>query len=335
MQKKSATSPLSPLSYGLSCLLHIGLIALILLWPSSPPVNLNRQFMQISLTMGAPGGDNLPSPVLGHTQKTTAPPKEASTAAVNTPEPKKQEVPQKTEPKPAPKTEAIQVKEPKKEAPAKKESPAEKSPPKKESPQKAPEKAKPEPRPEAKPEPKAEAKPIAQKADTKPKEAPKAATQKPLISPKESLQNALADAAKQTGTSQAAKAPVSPIAGALASLEGEAAASNRPIGGGGGVGDGPGGGGLYDVYTGMVILAVRPNWSMPTYSRENLIVHVRVVLDANGLVQTASIEQSSGRADFDASAVNAVIRTKQLPKPPSPAHQELVIAFNALEMAGR
>ena len=65
-------------------------------------------------------------------------------------------------------------------------------------------------------------------------------------------------------------------------------------GGGGGEGDGPGGGGIYDVYMGQVILAVRPNWSMPTYSRANLSVQVNVKLDPNGKVLSCTVARSSG-----------------------------------------
>ncbi len=46
------------------------------------------------------------------------------------------------------------------------------------------------------------------------------------------------------------------------------------------------------------------------------------------------IVESSGRADFDASAVNAVLRTKTLPKPPTKEQQDLIISFNSLELAG-
>ena len=106
-------------------------------------------------------------------------------------------------------------------------------------------------------------------------------------------------------------------------------------GGGGGEGDGPGGGGIYDVYAAQVILAVQPNWSMPTYSRNNIVVQVRIKLDKQGRVLDCHIERSSGRPEFDASAVNAIIRTKTLPPPPTPAQQDLVISFNSLQMMGR
>ena len=107
------------------------------------------------------------------------------------------------------------------------------------------------------------------------------------------------------------------------------------VGGGGGEGDGPGGGGIYDVYVAQVILAVQPNWSMPTYSRNNMVVQVRIKLDKQGNVLDCHIERLSGRPEFDASAVNAIIRTKTLPPPPTPAQQDLVISFNSLQMLGR
>ena len=89
------------------------------------------------------------------------------------------------------------------------------------------------------------------------------------------------------------------------------------------------------MYVGQVILAVQPNWSMPTYSRENLVVAVRIKLAPDGSVLDCRIEQGSGRPDFDASAVNAVLRTKRLPPPPTPAQQDLIINFNAQQLAGR
>ncbi len=49
----------------LSLLLHGGVLALMLFWPGDTPVDLQRQSYQVSLVMGAPGGEELPSPVLG------------------------------------------------------------------------------------------------------------------------------------------------------------------------------------------------------------------------------------------------------------------------------
>ncbi len=102
---------------------------------------------------------------------------------------------------------------------------------------------------------------------------------------------------------------------------------------GGGDGHGTGGGGLNDVYAGMVMMAIQPNWSMPTYTRDNIVALVRVQVDPQGNVLSCHIERSSGRPDFDASAVNAVVRTKVLPPPPTLEQQEIVISFNALELS--
>ena len=52
-------------SYFFSILLHLALALLIFLWPSSPPVKLDQPMMQISVNMGAPGGNRMASPVLG------------------------------------------------------------------------------------------------------------------------------------------------------------------------------------------------------------------------------------------------------------------------------
>lgn len=52
-------------SYFFSILLHLALALLIFLWPSSPPVRLDQPMMQISVNMGAPGGNRMASPCSG------------------------------------------------------------------------------------------------------------------------------------------------------------------------------------------------------------------------------------------------------------------------------
>ncbi|MBR5883530.1 MAG: cell envelope integrity protein TolA, partial [Mailhella sp.] len=147
---------------------------------------------------------------------------------------------------------------------------------------------------------------------------------KPAKKQNDVLAAALADARRQAGSS-AAKA--------LADLE--KMQRRQGVGGGAGDGDGPGGGGIYDVYVAQVILAVQPNWSMPVYSRSNMVVQVRIQLDRHGKVLDCKVEKSSGRPEFDASAVNAVVRTGMLPAPPTPAQQDLLISFNSQQMLGR
>lgn len=173
--------------------------------------------------------------------------------------------------------------------------------------------------PEKKPEP---PKDIAQASKPEPKEKPK---QEAKPQPKKN--NSISDALKAAQNEEKSKA--SSALSALAELE-----QMNEAGGGGGTGSGNGGGGIYDVYAAQVILAVQPNWSMPTYSRQNLVVQVRIKLDLAGTVMKVEIVESSGRVDFDASAVNAVLRTKTLPKPPTKEQQDLIISFNSLELAG-
>ena len=294
-------------SYFFSILLHLALALLIFLWPSSPPVKLDQPMMQISVNMGAPGGNRMASPVLG---------------------PQGKPMPTKAAPQPAPAEQAASA------VPVAREDTVQpKAEPKKES----------QPKPKPKPEPKPDEVALAQKKQPKkpkdeeeeePKEKPK---EKPKDDgkkdKKEASENAKKtdDKAKPAKESDKKKDGVDPSK-ALADFQKSAGGAG---GGGGGEGDGPGGGGIYDVYMGQVILAVRPNWSMPTYSRANLSVQVNVKLDPNGKVLSCTVARSSGRAEVDASAVNAVIRTKVLPAPPTPDQQELLLTFNTQEMMGR
>ena len=109
-------------------------------------------------------------------------------------------------------------------------------------------------------------------------------------------------------------------------------------GGGGGEGDGPGGGGLNEVHLGQIMLAVRPNWSFASASRANLACVVHVVVDGNGGIVDAQVTRGSGNAQFDASAVNAVIRTGKaglFPKPPSPEYGDMDLFFRLDEFSCR
>ena len=326
--------------YFLSLLLHAAFIALLLVWPASPPIKLDQPMIQISLTMGAPGGDALPSPVLGHVAASAkkekpepaalpqssqeAPEARTLPDTQNTPPPVQQieKIPDidrqklKAENLPQPKAEPrdeakpVPIAEKKAESVPKKEQRPEPTP--------AP-KAKPKPDPKPEPKPQPEKKPAAKQQSEK-----KPAQKEP--SSDDVLKAALAKAR--------AKAKTDSISGALEAARRDAK-KQAAAGGGGGEGDGPGGGGLYDVYAGQVIMAVRPNWSMPTYSREVLVAYVRVILDAQGNVLEAKLEKGSPRADFNASTVNAVLRTRKLPPPPTPEQRNIVIMFNSQEMMGR
>lgn len=295
---------MQPLGFLISLILHTLLLAAIIFWPQIPPKKINTERYLVSMVIGEMGGENLPSPVAG-----MRPPKEQTPSVMPDSQPQAEESLKQA-------SNAVETpQEAPKEMPA--ATPIPKDDPKPEPPKEiaeapkpeAPKKPEPKKEPEKKPEPK--------------KETPKTEPQKDK--PKSNAINDALNEAKKQKKSQGASA----LSSALAELK-----EMHEAGGGGGTGSGNGGGGIYDVYAAQVILAVQPNWSMPTYSRQNLVVQVRIRLDISGTVLSAEIVEGSGRADFDASAVNAVLRTKVLPKPPTKEQQDLIISFNALELAG-
>ncbi len=344
-------------SFILSILLHVGFLVFLLYAPAHKPVDLTRPSVQVSLVMGLPGGENLPSPVLGHRppeaekqvlSTETAPKPEATaepapsmpeTPSIPTPEALRQNMPQPTdepatpnppeEQQPQPEQvirpqEAVNI--PRPDAQPEKKPEPKPEPEKKAEPKPEPVK-KPEPKPEQKSAPEPEKKP-APKQEKKPEPIPDKKPSKPV----NAAADALAEVRKQARSGQNS-GKGSAAASALKDLAREI--TQTGVGGGGGQGDGPGGGGIYDVFAGLVMEAVRPNWSIPVMSRSNMVVQVRIKVDRNGNVQDCSIEQSSGRPEFDASAVNAVKRTSErgmFPKPPTRAQQDILINFNSQDL---
>ncbi|WP_300710711.1 cell envelope integrity protein TolA [uncultured Desulfovibrio sp.] len=317
-------------SYLLSVCLHAAFILLVLFWSTSPPIRLDSPPVMISLVDGAPGGNRTPSNILGKMGEPTNGPQDISPPA------KKDEVARRARPK---KAEAVPM-------------PEEKKPP--------------QPKiPEPRPQPKEEAVPLAKKKEPeKPKEQPKEEPEKPKEQPKEKPKEQPKEQPKEKPKAQKKsqdkpKPKSDPIKDALA--QAKRAASSRVEsgdrgnaveqalaqarrnaggtgGGGGGEGDGPGGGGLNEAYLGTVMLAVRPNWSYASASRANLSCVVHVTVDMQGEVQQATVTQSSGNAQYDASAVNSVWRTSrggEFPPPPSAEFMELDLVFTLNEMMGR
>ncbi len=317
-------------SFLLSFSLHCALGLAILFWPSSSAIEINENPVLISLVDGAQGGNRMPSPVLGpqgevgttiapaapskpNPTPTPTPIAESERTPIMTPQEERQKVEEppklRAEPQPVPKP------EPKPE-PQPKPKPESKPEPKPVS------EPKPEPKPKPKPEPKPEPKPTP-KPEPKPKPKP---TPPKKVDP--------VQAALQKAREEAARKP-SPVEQALAEARRDAGGHG---GGGGGEGSGVGGGGLSEVYLGQVMMAVRPHWGYASGSRATLVCHVFVKLDGNGTVLRADLARSSGNAQYDASAVNAVVRTgaaRQFPAPPSPEYYELILVFNSSEMMGR
>ncbi len=291
------------LAYILSITLHVGLVAGMFLWPSGSVMKPDDAPVFISLVEGDIGGNSAPSPILGAAGK----PAEKIAPSLPSKEIAPPSVPDAVEIPKVPEEEknADAPKKPEQELPAPK--PLPKPEPKQEEakvevPKPEPKKAepkpepKPQPKPEPKPQPKVEPKPKP-KTESKPKP-------KPQPKPKDD-----------------------PIARALAEAKRNAGGFK---GGGGGQGTGTGGGSLNDVYIGQVMMAVRPNWDFESATRVNFVAHVRVKLNSRGEVLSATLDQSSGNAQYDASAVNAVLRTgdaHMFPSPPTSAYRELLLVF--------
>ena len=313
-------------SYLASFLLHAMLLLLVLLWPSKPKVDLS-QAVQISLVDGAPGGEMMPSPVLGRQGDPGA---NAKADARPVPEARPLEQLPPPPPPAAAQAEAKNVPEPQKavtEIPRPESVVKSVTPPPPADDVKLLSEKKVEKKPDPEPEQKAETK----RQTTPPPPQKQAETKKAEPSREDALKAALADAQKsakpETGSSSNSRQDA--VARALADARRQSRRQGTG-GGGGGEGDGPGGGGITDVYAGLVIMAVQPNWSTSTFaSRQNIVVKVRIKLDRSGNVLDCFVEESSGNPAFDGSAVNAVKRTRILPPPPTPDMQDFVIAFNS------
>ena len=290
-------------SYLLSLCLHLAVFLLIMFWPSSPPVNLETPPVMISLVDGAPGGNRTPSSILGKMGKPTDGPKDVSP--------------------PAKKADAAAPERPEVKA----DPTADKA---------RPVEAKPEPKDDDK-------KPEKPKKDDKKKDDKKSTpkddkkTDKKADKPSKGDPVAAAmNQARREATSRVESGDKgSSVEQALAQARRNAGGDG---GGGGGEGDGPGGGGLNDVYMGQVMLAVRPNWSFTSATRLNLVCVVRVKVNLQGEVEKVDVTQSSGNAQYDSSAANAIWRTSRagaFPPPPSEQYTELDLVFTLNELMGR
>ena len=84
---------------------------------------------------------------------------------------------------------------------------------------------------------------------------------------------------------------------------------------------------------GQVMLAVRPNWSFTSATRLNLVCVVRVKVNLQGEVEKVDVTQSSGNAQYDSSAANAIWRTSRAGA--SEQYTELDLVFTLNELMGR
>lgn len=174
--------------------------------------------------------------------------------------------------------------------------------------------------------------------EDKPKEdKPKEEKPKEQKPPKDPVADALAAAQKSSekNTRPRAAGGDQDIADAISTLRNQET-QDTLSGGGEGTGEGAGYGGGVGIdatYTTVITAIIKKNWTFPGMAdRSNLVAVVRVTLSALGEVTGASIETSSGRADFDASVLAAVQRSNgQLPPPPNPSLQDLRLTFHEAE----
>ena len=196
-----------------------------------------------------------------------------------------------------------------------------------------------EEKPKTEDKPKVEDKPKEDKPkEDKPKEdKPKEEKPKEQKPPKDPVADALAAAQKSSekNTRPRAAGGDQDIADAISTLRNQET-QDTLSGGGEGTGEGAGYGGGVGIdatYTTVITAIIKKNWTFPGMAdRSNLVAVVRVTLSALGEVTGASIETSSGRADFDASVLAAVQRSNgQLPPPPNPSLQDLRLTFHEAE----
>ncbi len=282
----------------LSLALHAQILFMIIFWPAQTKINLETESYQVSLVF-----DEVPVESLGARPTPIQAPTPAPTPAKPAPTPP---APAQQSPAPAPTPAPVPVPAPTPTVPPV-PVPAE---PKPLPPQEVITPT--EPKIEEKPEPEAE--PIAEPtpepvAETVAEPVP---TPTPVPTP-------------------APKPAPSAAMSALADLEKLVAESAATSGSAGTSGNRAGSGGIYDVYVGNVMQVVRGAWSIPTYSRENLVARVRVQLDAEGKILNTTIEKASGRDDFDASALNALQRLGTLPAPPNADLRNIVLVFNSAQ----
>lgn len=122
----------------------------------------------------------------------------------------------------------------------------------------------------------------------------------------------------------------------VGSGDGPPAVASRPgsgTGGGGGAANATGTGiGSIAAYGRVVEQLIKANWRFPSATAKNpLVTQVEIRIAVDGSISGYRMLGSSGRPDYDASALRAIQDTKALPPPPSPDLSVLIINFNNQE----
>lgn len=194
--------------------------------------------------------------------------------------------------------------------------------------------------------PKPEAKPVARNTEKKPSPKPEQPEKKPepqkpepkkpepKTPPRPSSDSVLANALKsvQTDVQQEQQREAQALDRELASLR-EQSGDIYDTGVEEGTETGGGGGGLSEVFTAIVAQQIKRNWRWPDYaSNSNLVCVVELTIDAQGMIADSRLASTSGRPEFDNSALRAVKETEQVAQPPARRLQKVLVKFNSQEL---
>ncbi|WP_069860014.1 cell envelope integrity protein TolA [Desulfoplanes formicivorans] len=180
--------------------------------------------------------------------------------------------------------------------------------------------------------PKPKAKPV-KKISPKKTQAPQRVARKKPAPPKktESSRQIIAQALKgvQGEVSQKTRKEQQDLARELAGLRKSVDQDNRATGGKGTTSQESG---LVQVYGRIAETAIKEHWRFPRVGGSNLAARIEVRIDPGGKVLGTRVLVSSGRTDFDGSALRAIHEAEPLPEPPSRDIKRLIITFNLSEL---
>lgn len=91
--------------------------------------------------------------------------------------------------------------------------------------------------------------------------------------------------------------------------------------------------GLQEIYAAKAETLIKSNWRYPRIGgAQNLVVRVEIEIDQSGRIVRSRMVRSSGKEDFDHSALRAIEDTRQLPEPPNEKIRTLIIDFNLQDL---
>ena len=91
--------------------------------------------------------------------------------------------------------------------------------------------------------------------------------------------------------------------------------------------------GLLEIYGNIVEEEVKKHWRYAFFSKDdNLRVIIEITIDNNGEIINPTLLVSSGKFEFDNSALRAIAKVERLPEPPINTLRKIIINFNLDEL---